>query len=490
MRGSARLNQRSAFTRTGALTMGMSILSAIINWLGLDRMKPSTRMHATCKDGKSGAGQAHAAQVVPYDENLLELTRMHWRSGDWESLAKLQRETLQHHPDRAKLALLAAGGHQQLGNLSAARELARLAQDWGCSKRLISQVLIAGMHNTLGRASAIAGRSDEALGHFEKAVDIAAPSGDVRLQVDMRVQGELAQFGVTALEAFTPLFSNNRAPASGEIAVQQLSEEFQKQVQALSEQIRQQNVEMTKLRQSLERTVKSEMLNAAQQLEAFMGVQNFINYGERLPGMHGWPISPDFALYLIELIDRNDYDLILEFGSGTSTVIIAKALARIARPEQGKEATVQVAFEHLEKYHVETRQNLAQAGLLGNVNLIHAPLAPYTAPNGTTYSYYSCQCALKKVANRLFSENLKVLMVVDGPPAATGKHARYPAVPAVLECFTGVHIDILLDDYIRDDEKEIAQAWLEDVQLKGLDASMATRKMEKDACLISVFPRS
>lgn len=466
--------------------MGMSILSAILNWLGLNKMKPSTGMHATCKDETSGAGQAHAAQLVPYDENLLELTRMHWQSGDWVSLAKLQRETLQHHPDRERLALLAAGGHQQLGNMSAARELARLAQDWGCSRKLISQVLIAGMHNTLGRASAIAGRSHEALGHFEKAVDIAAPSEDGRSPVEKRIQGELAQFGVTGLKTFEPLLSNNRAPSSGEIAVQQLSEEFQKQHQVLSEQIRQQNVEMTKLRQSLERTVKSEMLNATQQLEAFMGVQNFMNYGERLPGMHGWPISPDFALYLIELIDRNDYDLILEFGSGTSTVIIAKTLARIARHEQGKDATVQVAFEHLEKYYLETRENLERVGMGDRVRLKFAPPKDFIASNGITYPYYSCKATLSDLNEQLTVSKLNVLMLVDGPPASFGKHARYPAVPLVLANFKGAHIDVLLDDYIREDEKEIAQLWMKDIENAGLRVQMSTRKMEKDACLISI----
>ncbi|WP_281211681.1 methyltransferase FkbM [Pseudomonas fulva] len=466
--------------------MGMSILSAILNWLGLNKMKPSTGMHATCKDETSGAGQAHAAQLVPYDENLLELTRMHWQSGDWVSLAKLQRETLQHHPDRERLALLAAGGHQQLGNMSAARELARLAQDWGCSRKLISQVLIAGMHNTLGRASAIAGRSHEALGHFEKAVDMAAPSEDGRSPVEKRIQGELAQFGVTGLKTFEPLLSNNRAPSSGEIAVQQLSEEFQKQHQVLSEQIRQQNVEMTKLRQSLERTVKSEMLNATQQLEAFMGVQNFMNYGERLPGMHGWPISPDFALYLIELIDRNDYDLILEFGSGTSTVIIAKTLARIARHEQGKDATVQVAFEHLEKYYLETRENLERVGMGDRVRLKFAPPKDFIASNGITYPYYSCKATLSDLNEQLTVSKLNVLMLVDGPPASFGKHARYPAVPLVLANFKGAHIDVLLDDYIREDEKEIAQLWMKDIENAGLRVQMSTRKMEKDACLISI----
>jgi hypothetical protein len=81
-----------------------------------------------------------AQHVVPYDENLLERSRTQWHFGDWESLAKLERDTLQHHPDRAKLALLAAAGHLQQGNSQEARQFTRLAQDWGCSKKLISQI--------------------------------------------------------------------------------------------------------------------------------------------------------------------------------------------------------------------------------------------------------------------------------------------------------------------------------------------------------------
>ncbi|MGO3985371.1 methyltransferase FkbM [Pseudomonas sp. SAS7] len=425
------------------------------------------------------------AQLVPYDENLLERSRTQWQFGDWQSLAELQRETLQHHPDRAKLALLAAGAHQQLGNMTAARQFTRLAQDWGCSKKLISQVLIAGVHNTLGRATAIAGRSQQALEHFQNAVKIAAPGADVRLLVQARVREELGQLGLPALEAQQKPGPSAIRPAPEKNAVQKLSEDLQKQHATLSEQIRQQNAEMIKVRQSLERTVKSEMLNAAQQLEAFMGVQNYLNHGEHLPGMHGWPISPDFALYLVELIDGNDYDLILEFGSGTSTVVIAKALARIARQQHGKPATVQVAFEHLEQYHAQTQANLQHAELLGAVQLELAPLADFKAPNGSTYSYYSCHAALHKLAEQLTS-NIKILIIVDGPPASVGKHARYPAVPSVLAGFKGAHIDILLDDYIREDEKEIVQLWLKDIEVEGLNAQMSTRKMEKDACLISI----
>jgi hypothetical protein len=121
---------------------------------------------------EAGAGDAH---VVPYDENLLERARTQWQFGDWESLAKLDRETLQHHPDRAKLALLAAAGQFQQGDARLGRTFVRLAQDWGCSRKLISQIIIAGTHNSLGRAAALLGQEARALAHFNDAIAIGTP---------------------------------------------------------------------------------------------------------------------------------------------------------------------------------------------------------------------------------------------------------------------------------------------------------------------------
>lgn len=47
---------------------------------------------------------------VRYDESLFEHARTQWQFGDWNSLAQLDPDTLQHHPDHAKLALPAAAG--------------------------------------------------------------------------------------------------------------------------------------------------------------------------------------------------------------------------------------------------------------------------------------------------------------------------------------------------------------------------------------------
>lgn len=128
-----------------------------------------------------------SAQIVmPYDENLLERARTQWQFGDWQSLTKLNRDTLQHHPDRAKLALLAAAGRLQTGQDAEAKAFIRLAQDWGVSKKLISQILIAGVHNSIGRAATICNQQQRALKHFEIAIEIGSPSSDTRLLTQAR----------------------------------------------------------------------------------------------------------------------------------------------------------------------------------------------------------------------------------------------------------------------------------------------------------------
>jgi hypothetical protein len=89
---------------------------------------------APAPDDAPRAARIVVGHPVPYDENLLEKSRTQWQFGDWESLSGLGRETLQHHPDRAKLALLAATGHLQTDNPTQAKLFIRLAQDWGVSK--------------------------------------------------------------------------------------------------------------------------------------------------------------------------------------------------------------------------------------------------------------------------------------------------------------------------------------------------------------------
>jgi len=434
------------------------------------------------------------SNTSPYDENFLDCFRTLWQFGDWESLANMDCNILKYHQDRAKLALLVAAGHIQRGNMAEGKQFIRLAQDWGCNKKLLSQILIAGVHNSLGRLAVLTGQQSRAFKHFERSIETCVPGCTVPLITQSRIGKQLAILGLSSnlLELMIEAKDNIKeiptysSPSS--IGLTESIETLKKQYAELSLQLKKQSDDLIIVRTFLESSFKREILNATKQIEAFIGVQGYFNSGE-LPNLstekHSWPVSPDFALYLIELLESNDYDLIIEFGSGISTVIMAKTLAKIADHKSNSKVKI-VSFEHLQQYYNQTLASLKKTGLVDAVQLIHSPLLPYLASNGNTYSYYSCQKVLEDLSKTYSIASLRVFVLVDGPPASTGKHARYPAMPAVLTHFRGAHIDILLDDYIRDDEKEIVQLWKTELLDNDYSFIVTERKLEKEAYLISI----
>lgn len=144
----------------------------------------------------NGENRSVTAHPIPYDENLLERARTQWQFGDWQSLAQLNRDTLQHHPDRAKLALLAAAGRLQTDKIDEAKQYIRLAKDWGVSKKLLTRILAAGVHNSLGRAAAIAGEQSRALQHFQASIMTGTPGSEARLFAQARISHQCQQLGL------------------------------------------------------------------------------------------------------------------------------------------------------------------------------------------------------------------------------------------------------------------------------------------------------
>jgi hypothetical protein len=161
----------------------------------------------------------------------------------------------------------------------------------------------------------------------------------------------------------------------------------------------------------------------------------------------------------------------------------------MAPRRHGKPPVKFVSFDHLEQYYTQTLAQLKHADLADTVKLQHAPLQDYTAPNGEVYRYYDCQSTLVDLAQQHPTGGLRLLVIVDGPPAATGPRARYPAGPIILAHFNSAQIDLLLDDYIRDDEKEISKLWQTELESAKLPFTITERKLQKDACLISVGQR-
>lgn len=228
----------------------------------------------------------------------------------------------------------------------------------------------------------------------------------------------------------------------------------------------------------LQSIISNQSANTIKQIESYLGIQHYLATGQLLPDFHGWPVCPDFGLYLIKLIETQPYDLVIEFGSGTSSWLIANVRKR--------KVFQHLAFDHLEQYWSQTKNKLEADGLLDHIHLKLTPLVPCEGSDGVNYSYYDCASALSEFAPDINQTGKRVLVVIDGPPAATGPHARYPALQHVLAQYPSANIDFLLDDFIRLDEQEILDKWRQALAAANVKHTYQVIRMEKDAALLSM----
>lgn len=126
--------------------------------------------------------------------SLLETARTRWEHGEWAELLALSGPALETDPERGKLALLIAGAHAQAGDMEEARRLARQALLWGCSRTIVSRVLLSATQNSLARVAAAL--EEDALPHFEAAIRLVQPNADVALLARNRRMRELARMGL------------------------------------------------------------------------------------------------------------------------------------------------------------------------------------------------------------------------------------------------------------------------------------------------------
>jgi len=168
-----------------------------------------------------------------------------------------------------------------------------------------------------------------------------------------------------------------------------------------------------------------------------------------LPVVAGWALDPTALFWLVDHVDRARPQLVVECGSGTSTLWIALALRRNGSGRV-------VSLEHSEEFAASTRELLERHGLSDWAQVLTAPLVPVETARGT-FPWYEIDPASLGPIDLLF---------IDGPPAATGKHARYPALP-VLGGQLAQGAVVVLDDAGRDDEREVLKRWLaEDERLR------------------------
>ena len=286
-------------------------------------------------------------------------------------------------------------------------------------------------------------------------------------------------------------------------------------LEGLMEQLQQQSQMMKKNQDGLIADINKNCNNAVKQIESFIGVQSYLETGELGMEYHGWPISSDIALFLLGKVEKNNYDLIIEFGSGTSTQLFAKAinnqvnnqvnnqnkhidsdLTFIGRDKKGASDldTLSlelpnriVTFEHNKKYYKKTGAELEANKLSYLVDLVHAPLIEMKIEN-EDYLYYSCENKLSQLAAIYAERTARILVLIDGPPGATGPLARLPAVPLLLNYLGKHQLDIVLDDYNREEEKETVKRWKKQLEKRYFEFNEERVPCEKGAFFCRINP--
>lgn len=197
----------------------------------------------------------------------------------------------------------------------------------------------------------------------------------------------------------------------------------------------------------LESTVKKNNRNEYQQFESLLNLKELINAPGSLivSGLRGYALSPDALLVIARYIQENKPEVIVEYGSGVSTVLFAW----LVKDYGGRI----VSFDHEKKYAQETEARLNNYDLLKYVDLKIRPLKKHTsgALNGMQWYGLEKDDIPSKVD----------VVLVDGPPEKSENLARYPALASVSK---SLHAGsrIYLDDSDRKDETEIVIKWLKD----------------------------
>jgi predicted O-methyltransferase YrrM len=196
---------------------------------------------------------------------------------------------------------------------------------------------------------------------------------------------------------------------------------------------------------ALHNEIKNEIKQTFRQLEALQNLSAVLPASDVLPATRGWAASPDLLLVLVDLIITERPSLVVECGSGASTLWLALAMRRFKIDGRI------IALDHDPVFGGKTREFLARHDVRDLAEVRDAPLESFSL-NGETYSWY---------ASRAWEDLTGIdLLFVDGPPATTGPRARYPALP-LLSGSLSPAATAVLDDLVVPDMQEVLRLWLD-----------------------------
>ena len=213
--------------------------------------------------------------------------------------------------------------------------------------------------------------------------------------------------------------------------------------------------------------LKKERDHHAKRTQDIVNLFSMLPIKSGIPPLGLWTASADLLVELVDRLVSERPATVVEGGSGVSTVVMA-----LAAKEHGIPVRI-VALEHQPAWAEHTRAMLERHGVGEYAEVRIAPLARTSIAEHETPWYDEAAIAdLRGIG----------LLLVDGPPDATGERARYPMVP-LLEDRLADRCTILVDDTGRPGDADVVERWrpfLPDFEFEVLHldkgAALLTRK--------------
>ena len=164
-----------------------------------------------------------------------------------------------------------------------------------------------------------------------------------------------------------------------------------------------------------------------------------------LPLGGNWALAWDAAVVLARETGLARPDVVVELGSGGSSVLLGQQLRRAGRGHL-------YSLDHEPAFAAVTREHLAAHGLDDWVTVFDAPLRDRVIGD-ELFHWYDVPPAVREL-KRID------LLVVDGPPQATDRAGlpRYPALPAFRDQLLAGAI-VFVDDAYREAERKMLDRW-------------------------------
>ena len=198
--------------------------------------------------------------------------------------------------------------------------------------------------------------------------------------------------------------------------------------------------------------IKKNSMMTYRQIEAYIQLNSLLQFESVVPPTRSWAASPDLLLVVSETIKSIKPSLVVELGSGVSTLVAAKSGAKKI-----------VSIDNSEIFGEKTRQLLKAHNVQG-VEIRIAQLVP--DKDGLDWYDLSVLADLEKID----------LLIIDGPPGSKNPDARYPALREFKDKLA-INATIIIDDVKRDGERKLAEDFarsLPDHELVILDHEKGT----------------